>query len=149
MILRLIREPSRDGATLGSLYVDETWVCWALEDQIRDVPGQPARLWKVPGQTAIAAGRYPVTLSTSARFGAVLPLLMGVEGFGGIRIHAGNTAGDTQGCILVGADRGDHDGTIRRSRLALARLMERLAAATGDLAITIENPVSWTSRRAA
>src|SRR3990167_2920504 len=97
MIVRLMREPSREGATHGSLYVDGQWLCWTLEDEIRDV--------KVAGQTAIPAGTYPVRVTTSQRFQRRTPELLEVPGFSAIRIHGGNTVADTEGCVLVGKDR--------------------------------------------
>lgn len=132
MNLRLVREPTIDGATLGSLYVDKHWRCFTIEDAIRPV--------KVPGQTAIPPGRYKVTLTESARFKRVLPLLNDVPGFSGIRIHPGNTIADTEGCILVGRDR--VPGRVLQSRAAFEWLFQTLSAATGveDVWITVENP---------
>ena len=138
MTLRLIREPSRNGATLGVLFVDGHFQCFTLEDAIREVAGQPVAAWKVPRQTAIPAGRYRVTLTASHRFQRVLPELHDVPGFTGIRIHPGNTIADTEGCLLVGKDR--TDGTVRQSRVAYAALEAALAAASGDIWIDVENP---------
>jgi hypothetical protein len=141
MTLRLIREPSRALATLGSLYVDGVWQCWTLEDQIREVPDQPVLHWKVAGETAIRSGRYRVVLSRSNRFGYVTPEVLHVEGFTGIRIHPGNRRIDSLGCILVGRDRGD--AFIAQSRLAFQALMARLVdAKPGTLELLIENPPS-------
>ena len=53
-----------------------------------------------------------------------MPLLLNVPGFEGVRIHAGNTAKDTHGCILVGLQR-DRD-TILQSRDAYDLVMEIL-----------------------
>lgn len=138
MILRLIREPSSDGATFGSLYVDHAWACWTLEDQIREVAGQPVATWKVKGATAIPAGRYRVVITPSTRFKRLLPLLENVPGFTGVRIHPGNSKEDTDGCLLPGLDR--IDGTVRRSRVAFESLFERLMGEPGEAWITIENP---------
>lgn len=136
MFLRLIREPSINGTTFGSLYLNGHWECWTLEDQLREQPYVPVSQWKIPGETAIPAGVYPVTVTMSARFGVPLPLVQDVQGFSGIRIHAGNSIADTEGCILVGMDR--HDRRILRSRVALERLLTKLGTASHLL--SIENP---------
>ena len=95
--------------------------------------------WKVPGQTAIPAGRYSVCLTMSARFGRVLPLLVGVPGFSGIRIHTGNVIDDTEGCILVGRRRSGV--RIAESRMAFRKLMEAFAdpRRIGSTVIEIRN----------
>src|SRR3990167_2356453 len=150
MRLRVIREPSINGATLGRLYVNGVWQCWTLEDEIREVAGQPVEQWKVEGRTAIPAGRYRVVISRSDRFSreaskvagkpidVETPELLNVPGFAGIRMHAGNTVADTEGCPVVGKDRGP--GVVRQSRVAYAALMERIAADHEDIWIGIENP---------
>jgi hypothetical protein len=50
----------------------------------------------------ILTGKYKVIVDRSNRFNRDLPLLIDVVGFTGVRIHRGNTAKDTQGCILPG-----------------------------------------------
>lgn len=57
---------------------------------------------KVYGETAIPTGTYSVTYTYSTRFKKYMPLINNVKGFDGIRIHSGNTAKDTLGCIIVG-----------------------------------------------
>lgn len=116
MLIEIVREPSKDGATIGGLSIDGKWLCWTCEDVVREVPGQPVETWKVPGQTAIPAGEYEVRITMSDRFGRLLPLLVDVPGFSGIRIHPGNTAADTDGCILPGLTRaGQSVGLSRRA----------------------------------
>lgn len=78
----------------------------------------------MPGKTAIPAGFYLVQITYSPRFKVPLPLVEDVPGFTGIRIHAGNTDEDTEGCILVG--RTSHADAIGESRLALEALMAKL-----------------------
>lgn len=116
--------PSLHGTTIGELYIDGRAFCYTLEDEIREVEGRPVSEWKIPGRTAIPFGKYKVEVTYSNRFKEDLPLVMGVPGFSGIRFHAGNTAEDTEGCILVGSWNG---GTvIHNSRGALLSLMDML-----------------------
>ena len=87
--------------------------------------GKVAR--KIPGHTAIPEGTYHVFITMSQKFKKWLPYLMGVPGFEGIRIHAGNKAEDTQGCILVGENR--VKGMVVNSRIWLHRLMKLMEEA--------------------
>lgn len=112
VIKRLQLDPD---VTIGRLTIDgHAFHCYTLEDTVR-----PDGI-KIHGETAIPAGRYNVDLTMSPRFGRVLPLLMNVGGFVGVRIHPGNTASDTEGCILVGIDR--MPKAIGRSRIAFDAL---------------------------
>ena len=107
--------------------------CYTLEDAVRPV--------KIPGITAIPAGRYEVTRTLSTRFKTMMPLLMGVPNFTGIRIHPGNTAEDTEGCILVGATA--HRNSLGGSRAAYDSVDQWIAATLRKekLFITITNQV--------
>ena len=107
--------------TIGSLAIDGQFECWTLEDELR-----PEGV-KIAGQTCIPAGRYRVRLTFSNRFQRVLPLLEDVPNFAGIRIHPGNTAADTEGCVLVGQDRNGQ--SVARSRAAFDILFNKLANA--------------------
>lgn len=143
MKIRVVREPSVDGATLGCMFLDGHFFCFTLEDEIRERTGAPVASWKVAGATAIPAGNYRVIVTPSARFGRPLPLLVDIPGFAGVRIHPGNVIGDTSGCVLVGQDRAD--GRLRNSRVACDRLFEQLHVATGEIWISIENPLESQS----
>ena|SRR3990167_4942624 len=102
MELKLQRRKSSKYSTSGKLLIDSlgnyTLLCYTLEDVVRKV--------KIPKETAIPAGRYEITITYSNRFRKDLPLLHNVPGFEGIRIHSGNRPEDTEGCILVGMERG-------------------------------------------
>ena len=121
MNLKLQRLPSNEDCTHGLLAIDGVCECYTLEDVVRET--------KIPGKTAIPAGKYRVVISWSIRFKRELPLLLDVPGFSGIRIHAGNTSADTEGCILVGQQRSRFGNTILNSRAALAPLQEKIQAA--------------------
>lgn len=122
MKLTLNRVQFEAACTIGQLLVDGNPACYTLEDLVR-APGAP----KVFGQTAIPAGTYRVIVDHSEHFGRDLPHILDVPGFEGIRIHAGNTAADTSGCILVGMDR--LADSIGRSRLAFEPLFGRIQGA--------------------
>lgn len=130
MKLTLERLQLDPDVTIGSLDVDGDWACWTCEDTVREGP-------KVAGRTAIPFGRYSVTITWSPRFQRFLPYLADVPGFEGIRIHPGNTAADTEGCILPGLDR--LAKSVGRSRAAFQDLFTRLMAAERRKeAVTIE-----------
>ena len=76
-----------------------------LEDEVREVAGEPVSKWKVKAQTAIPAGRYRVIREDSNRFGKGTLTLLDVEGFIAIRMHGGNTEADTEGCPLLGMNK--------------------------------------------
>lgn len=146
MKIRLVSEPSRDGATIGSLYVDHVFLCFTLEDTVRERPGVPVARWKQPGVTAIPAGTYGVSLTWSPRFQRVLPELHGVVGYSGVRIHTGNRPEDTEGCILVGLQRAG--AQVLGSRDALAKLQPAIEAAIARgeaVTIDVERPFLATS----
>ena len=94
MKLELIREEFTEKSTIGSLLVDGKFFCYTLEDRVRNE--------KVFGETAIPYGVYEVKITYSPRFKVQMPLLINVKGFEGVRIHWGNRAEDSSGCILVG-----------------------------------------------
>lgn len=96
-LLRLVREELTEISTVGSLWGwNDERACYTLEDRVR-----PDGI-KIPGETAIPAGEYEIAITWSERFQQPMPLLLRVPMFEGIRIHPGNTAKDTHGCILVG-----------------------------------------------
>ena len=137
MHIRVVREPTKNDTTLGALFIDDHWQCHTLEDIIRPV-GE-----KVYGETAIPAGRYKLVLSMSNRFKRILPEVLAVPNFTGIRIHAGNTAKDTHGCLLLGQTRNVEARSIGQSKLALAAFMTKITAvwdAKSELWITYVNP---------
>jgi Family of unknown function (DUF5675) len=94
MKLLLQRQAPINGFTPGELFVDGVFVCHTVEDLVREE--------KIPGQTAIPSGVYEIIINMSARFKRMLPLLLNVPNFSGVRIHPGNTEFDTEGCILPG-----------------------------------------------
>lgn len=118
MILHLDRLQFGNTFTIGDLKVDDDWQCWTLEDRRRE-PGV-----KVKGETCIQAGEYEVVVNFSQRFQQLMPLLLDVPLFTGIRIHPGNTSEDTEGCILVGDVR--FGASIGRSQYAYSALMAKI-----------------------
>lgn len=102
----LHRKWLRDGYVIGRVYIDGEFFCNSLEDKDRGLLQfqSVAEILsvKIAGATAIPAGDYKVTRTYSPRFKRLVPQVMNVKGFSGVRIHAGNSAADTEGCILLG-----------------------------------------------
>lgn len=93
--------------TIGKLYrvsgKSEVYICDILEDTVRNsITTTINRFIKIYGKTAIPYGTYEITRTYSNRFKKILPLLLNVPHYEGIRIHPGNTAADTEGCLLPG-----------------------------------------------
>ena len=118
MKIDLHRKWRKKGYSIGILSIDGKRICETLEDQDRglscDMPLEQIKKLKVYGETAIPIGRYQITWTYSPRFKKMLPLLNGVPGYEGIRIHPLNKAKETQGCI--GCGRNTEVGTITNSR---------------------------------
>lgn len=127
MKLKLQRMTFTEASTIGTLFVDGKQECYTLEDVVRKE--------KVFGKTAIPAGTYKIQITFSPRFQRNLPLLSNVPGFDGIRIHPGNTAEDTDGCLLVGTSFGPN--RINNSCAAFDVLFEKLKNAKDIIVIEI------------
>lgn len=131
MVITVQRIAKKTGYTIGRLYVDDVYECDTLEPQFRgltcDMSLEEIKKIKVKGKTAIPDGKYAVTITYSPRFKKALPLLLGVKGFDAIRIHSGNSATDTEGCILVG--RNTIVGKVMNSRVTLSKLQGKIQAA--------------------
>jgi len=113
--------------TIGELYVDGKFECYTVEDTVREVVGAPVAFWKIPHVTAIPAGTYDVIIDMSTRFKKLMPLLLNVPGFAGVRIHSGNTAEDTEGCVIVGKIK--QVAGVGASKVAVAALQPKIQAA--------------------
>jgi len=109
MELQLLRRPAADGVILGDLLADSVHVAHTLED----------------ADEAIPVGVYPVVITYSLRFKRLLPLVDRVPGRQGIRIHPGNTADDTTGCILLGLSQVNDE--VLHSREACQRFQSLIA----------------------
>lgn len=135
MELKLKRIAKRDTYTIGRIFIDGDYFCDTLEDKVRDLSKER----KVKGATAIPTGRYRIVLTYSPRFRRILPQLLDVLYFEGIRIHRGNTHKDTEGCILVGFNK--LVGKVIESAVTEQRLMAILQNAVNkgeQIFITIE-----------
>lgn len=121
MEIKLTRIARRKDYTIGRMEIDNEYICDTLEPTWRDL-AHGGR--KQKGKTAIPEGRYALVVTKSPKFKKWLPLLLGVPGFDGVRIHSGNTPKDTQGCILVGQNR--KKGMVLNSRIAMEEIMKIL-----------------------
>jgi hypothetical protein len=136
MELKLNRIFLGSSATIGELLVNDKYLCDTLEDRVRP-EGE-----KVYGKTAIPEGTYEMVLSYSPRFKKILPEILNVPNFTGIRIHCGNSSADSSGCILVGTWDGEKEDWVGNSRIAFDELMSLLEEATNNkekITITVKS----------
>ncbi len=131
MELELIRSIKTNRSTIGELAVDGVFECFILEDKDRglqqNMTVSELMEKKVRTKTAIPSGRYEVVMSFSNRFQKLLPLLLDVPAFEGIRIHAGNTDADTEGCLLPGKSKSKD--MVGSSRAAFVVLFDKIKTA--------------------
>lgn len=122
MIIELDRYYDNKVSTLGVLNVDRLSF-YTIEDTYRK--------YKIWGKTRIPAGTYEIKLRTEGikheqykkkfTFHKGMLWLQNVPGFQYIYIHIGNTAEDSNGCILVGSSI-ETNNKITGSTLAYIRL---------------------------
>ena len=127
MVITVKRLYKTKTSTIGELLIDNVFECFTLEDTERAV--------KIKGETAIPKGTYRVIINESNRFKRLLPLLIDVPNFEGVRIHSGNSNHDTEGCILVGQTR--NKNYIGQSRKAFDKLFKKMQAANNITLIII------------
>lgn len=139
MRLTLKRIANRKDYCIGKLYINGKYFCDTLEDVDRGLDDsmteEEIKEKKVYGKTAIPTGIYTVLLTYSPKYKKVMPLINNVKGYSGIRIHSGNTAKDTLGCLLVGKN--TQVGMVTDSRNTYNALYKRLLQ-KGSNKITIE-----------
>ena len=139
--------------TVSNLYIDGEWFCNTIEDKdwgwTKDTP--VSEIYRIKknnsGKTAIPKGTYQVTIDVvSPKYGGVafyktaanggrVPRLIGVPGFDGILIHAGNTEADSAGCLIVGMNK--QKGKVLNSRTTFSALYKKLKSAEGGITIKI------------
>lgn len=117
MLVKVVRTFKGSEYTIGKLYIDDNYFCDTLEDTVRP-KGE-----KIYGKTAIPTGKYKVKKTYSPRFKKQLPEILNVPNFAGVRIHSGNTAKDTEGCILLGLNK--TKGAVLCSQNAMAFFMDK------------------------
>ena len=90
-MLILVREMATEKAVQGCLFLNDTYICYTLENAAKAIP----------------TGGYNIENSKSPKFKRELPLLFSkaVPASRGIRIHVGNSWKDSSGCVLVGMGR--------------------------------------------
>ena len=137
MRIELVRIAFKNTYTIGKLYVDGKYFCDVLEDVDRGLDSSMTESEilekKVKGQTAIPTGHYVINITYSPKYKRMMPLLLDVKGFSGIRIHSGNSSKDTEGCLLVGKNK--KVGMVLESRDTYQRLFKMME---GQKEITID-----------
>lgn len=133
-LLELFRIWPSEDFTIGYMTFDGKEECFTLEDEGRNI--------KVPGETRIFAGRYPVKLRyvdspMTLKYRKNFPWfdfhlqIMDVPNFEYVYIHIGNTDEHTDACVLVG-ETADKNGFIGRSKVAYEKLYKKIRPLLDD-----------------
>jgi len=121
-----------DRNIIGALHFEDDFFCHTLEDEKRP-DGE-----KVYGKTCIAPGRYRVLLTMSNRFKRVMPLLVDVPMFEGVRLHGGNTSEDSHGCPLI-AFNTDYQKIWGTAERAMTKKLKEVEMEGKEIYITIKD----------
>lgn len=139
MKLTLKRIALRPTYTIGKLYIDGVYFCDTIEDTVRDT-NKSGKFdngeQKIKGNTAIPYGTYEIKWTYSPRFKKYTPQLMNVPSFEGIRVHAGNTSADTEGCLILGENK--QVGKVLNSRATINKFYPIIKKACSNGKVTIE-----------
>ena len=145
MRLTLKRIANKPTYCIGKLYINGKYFADVLEDTDRGLDStmteEDIKKIKVKGETAIPTGIYKIILNYSPKFKKVMPLITNVKGYSGVRIHTGNSAKDTEGCLLVGKN--TIVGRLTDSKNTYNALFKRLQQ-KGSNDITIEINRNYT-----
>ena len=137
--LRLERRYKGPKYTIGKLFINNEYFCDTIEDIDRGLKSSMSveyiKKKKVYAKTAIPTGTYKIEMTYSSKFKCILPLLVNVKGFSGIRIHRGNTEIDSSGCIIIGENK-VKGKVINSTRYEIALVNKLLDE--DDIEITIE-----------
>lgn len=127
-MLITIKRPKDLSLTTISEFEFNSSTYFVLEDENRNLTETMSvneiKEIKVNKNTCIPYGTYQVIWSYSNRFKRFMPELLNVKGFDGIRIHAGNTISDTDGCLVIGLSR--KCDSVLESRIAVKRFEKDL-----------------------
>lgn len=139
MRITLMRIANRPTYCIGKLYIDGVYFCDTIEDTDRGLKDEMTEKeilkLKVKGETAIPTGIYHVYLTYSPKYKKQMPLIDGVKGYSGIRIHSGNTSKDTEGCLIVGKNK--EVGKVLESRKTYNALFKQLVSTKERIIIDI------------
>lgn len=146
MNLELERKEFYPDRCIGGLYIDGVWYCYTLEDKDRQRQSDKTIIpWsstlKIPKETAIPCGRYQVVINKSDRFKRLMPQILGVPDFTGIRIHDGGLVAepiDTEGCPIIGLEYRARDHVLLKSPEAFKDFFPKLEAGLKEGDVWIE-----------
>ena len=134
-----MRIANRPTYCIGKLYIDGVYFCDTIEDTDRGLDDKMKESEilkkKIKGQTAIPTGVYNVFITWSPKYKKPMPLIDKVKGYSGIRIHSGNTAKDTEGCLIVGKNK--EVGKVLESRATYNKLFNILNTTNEKIIIDI------------
>lgn len=134
MLVLIERKWKKDTYTIGRVFIDGNFFANSMEDRdrglVKNMPIGEIQRIKVYGETAIPAGEYDVRMTYSPKYRRMMPEIMDVPGWTGVRLHSMNTAKDSEGCIGFGKN--DKPGWISNSRAAMREFEKRLKTA-GDV----------------